>query len=221
MDRSLPPLPYAKDALEPHMTGLTLELHHGRHHAGYLKKLTKLVEGRPEASHSVETLVRNADDGQLFDLAAQAWNHAFFWRSLRPPGGPGPGRALLAAIDRSFGSLDGLKGRLVEAATGHFGSGWVWLVADGPRLRVESTHDAMNPLRRGAPPLLTLDVWEHAYYLDYFDGRERYAAAVVQHLLDWEFAAENLERAKDARDELRDAAPRRTSHSEFRQEERR
>jgi Fe-Mn family superoxide dismutase len=194
MDRTLLPLPYAKDALEPYMTGLTLELHYGRHHRGYLEQLIDLVDGRPEEKLSLEALIRTAH-GRLFDLASQVWNHSFFWRSLRAPGGAGPSGALLAAIERDLGGLAALERQLADAVTGHFGSGWVWLMLDGRHLRVRATHDAMNPLRSGCTPLLAIDAWEHAYYLDYFDGRARYAAAVVEHLLDWDFAAENLERA--------------------------
>ena len=221
MDCALPPLPYAKDALEPYMTGLTVELHYGRHHAGYLEHLLELVEGRRERSLSLESLIQTAH-GHLFDLAAQVWNHDFFWRSLRPPGGSGPEGALLAAIERDLGGFDALKRRLAGAATGHFGSGWAWLVLDGERLRVVATHDAMNPLRSGSVPLLTIDVWEHAYYLDYFDGREHYVASVVDHLLDWEFAAKNLGRAVAAGGEAHGAPPRATAPSaEHHQEDRR
>ena len=196
MDRTLPPLPYAKDALEPYLTGLTLELHYGRHHLGYLEDLLELVEGTPDEDASLESLILGAD-GRLFELAAQVWNHTFFWRSLSP-GGATPEGELLAALERDLGGFEKAKRELAEAGARHFGSGWAWLVLDEGRLRVVDTHDAMNPLRDGATPLLTIDVWEHAYYLDYFDGRARYAASVVEHVLDWDFAAENLRRAMEA-----------------------
>lgn len=200
MNRTLPPLPYAKDALEPYLTGLTLELHFGRHHAGYLEDLLELVEGTPDESASLETLIRTSE-GRLFELAAQVWNHTFFWQSLTP-GGSTPEGALLEAVKRDLGGFESAKRELADAASSHFGSGWVWLVLDEGHLRVVDTHDAMNPLRDGATPLLTIDVWEHAYYLDYFDGRARYAASVVEHLLDWDFAAENLRRATEASDRV-------------------
>lgn len=191
MQFSLPPLPFAKDALEPLISGLTMEVHYEKHHRGYLDKLHKLLVGKPEEHASLEHLVRTAD-GDVFDNAAQVWNHSFFWYSMRPQGRP-PRGELLAEIDRSFGSFDELKRQLIEVASGHFGSGWVWLVVDPrERLRVVSTHDAENPMRGGARPLLTIDVWEHAYYLDFLNDRARYVRGVVEHLLDWEFAADNL-----------------------------
>jgi Fe-Mn family superoxide dismutase len=193
MERSLPPLPYAKDALEPHVTGLTLEMHYERHHRGYLETLIELVDGKPEQDASLETLIRTTS-GKVFDNAAQVWNHTFYWKSL-VPGGSSPSGELLAALERDFGGADALKQRLCEVAKSHFGSGWLWLVVDGPRMRVLTTHDAMNPLRQGSTPLLTLDLWEHAYYLDYFNERQKYVEAAVEHLLDWDFAAENLGRA--------------------------
>ena len=141
----------------------------------------------------------------MYDNAAQVWNHTFYWNSMRPGGGEPEGE-LLAAIERSFVDLDDLKKRFVEVAVGQFGSGWAWLVLDGrERLRVVSTSDAGNPLREGGRPLLTVDVWEHAYYLDYLNDRERYVSGVVEHLLDWEFAAENLRRAASGEDPLPDA----------------
>jgi Fe-Mn family superoxide dismutase len=194
MERTLPPLPYPKDALEPHITGLTLEMHYERHHRGYLDTLLELLEGKPEQDDSLEKLIRTAS-GKVFDNAAQVWNHTFYWRSLAP-GGSAPSGELFAAIERDFGSAGALNRRLCEVAKSHFGSGWLWLVLDGPRLRVLTTHDAMNPLRQGSVPLLTLDLWEHAYYLDYFNERQDYVEAAVDRLLDWDFAAENLRAAQ-------------------------
>lgn len=194
MRPTLPPLPYAKDALEPYVSALTLEIHYEKHHRGYAEKLAKLVAGKPEEQATLDQLIRSAE-GAVFDNAAQVWNHTFFWYSLNPTPRP-PRGELLAAIEEQFGSTEELKKRLVEVGTAHFGSGWAWLVLDArDRLRVVSTHDADNPLRGGAQPLLTIDVWEHAYYLDYLNDRERYVRGVVDHLLDWEFAAENLLRA--------------------------
>jgi superoxide dismutase, Fe-Mn family len=193
MERTLAPLPYAKDALEPYVTGLTLEIHYERHHRGYLEKLLDLVEDKPEQDETLEKLIRTAS-GDLYDNAAQVWNHAFYWNSLKP-GGSQPEGDLLTSIERDFGSFDELKRRLGHVATTHFGSGWAWLVLDGRKLRVVSTRDAGNPLREGGTPLLTLDLWEHAYYLDYFNERKHYVENVIEHLLDWDFAAENLRRA--------------------------
>ena len=194
MQRTLAPLPYAKDALEPYVTGLTVEVHYERHHRGYLKKLQELVEGKPEEDEPLEALVRKAS-GEIFENAAQVWNHDFFWGSLKP-GGSRPGNTLSAAIERDFGGFAELERRLVHVADSHFGSGWLWLALDiRQRLRVICTHDADNPLREGGTPLLTIDLWEHAYYLDYFNERKRYVENLVRHLLDWEFASENLRRA--------------------------
>jgi Fe-Mn family superoxide dismutase len=193
MERTLSPLPYAKDALEPYVTGLTLEIHYERHHRGYLEKLLDLVEGKPEQDEPLEKLIRTAG-GDVYDNAAQVWNHDFYWRSLRP-GGSRPEGELLASIERDFGGFDELKRRFIHVATSHFGSGWAWLVLDGRRLRVVSTSDAGNPLREGGIPLLTLDLWEHAYYLDYFNERQHYVQNAIEHLIDWDFAAENLRRA--------------------------
>jgi Fe-Mn family superoxide dismutase len=206
MERTIAPLPYAKDALEPYVTGLTVEVHYERHHRGYLKKLVELVEGKPEEQEPLEALIRSAS-GEIFENAAQVWNHDFFWRSLRP-GGSRPGGDLLAAIERDFGGVAELEKRLVHTAESHFGSGWLWLALDfRHRLRVVSTHDADSPLRQGGAPLLCVDLWEHAYYLDYFNERKHYAENVVRHLLDWDFAAENLRRAPQPLDEAVSAEP--------------
>jgi superoxide dismutase, Fe-Mn family len=201
MGFSLPPLPYAKDALEPYVSGLTLEVHYEKHHRGYVDKLSKLVGGKPEESESLEQLIRTTE-GEVYDNAAQVWNHTFYWNSMRP-GGRAPTSDLLAHVELAFGDMDELKRRLTDTATHHFGSGYAWLVLDGrDRLRVVSTSDAGNPLREGGKPILAIDVWEHAYYLDYLNDRERYVKAIVENLLDWEFAAENLARAVRGEDPL-------------------
>ena len=195
MDLRLPDLPYAKDALEPHLGAATVHEHYEKHHRGYLRKLARIVEGKPEAERSLEDLVRTGE-GDLFHNAAQLWNHDFYWRSLRPGGGGRPVGVILERIEADLGGFAGFRERFAEAATGHFGSGWAWLAADGQgRLRVLATHDADNPLCQGLRPLLTVDVWEHAYYLDYRSERDRYVEAVLDHLLDWSFAVENLQRA--------------------------
>lgn len=194
-DGTLAPLPWTPDALAPHISARTVELHYEKHHRGYLDKLRAAIEGKPAADLELDALVRNSE-GSVFELAAQVWNHDFYWQSLTPDGGGRPDGELLARLEHDFRSFDGAKRRLIEAATEHFGSGWAWLAAgqDG-HLHVFSTHDAENPLGGGMVPLLAIDVWEHAYYLDYQNERDRHVAAVVDHLLDWEFAARNWSRA--------------------------
>jgi superoxide dismutase, Fe-Mn family len=196
MKLALPPLPYAKGALAPHLSMRTVDVHYEKHHKSYLRKLAKLVRGKPEEKLSLEELVRHAT-GDVFDNAAQVWNHNFYWRSMRPGGSrrlEAPLRTLLAS---SFGSVADFKQRFAEAANGRFGSGWAWLVKDGRgRLRIESSSNAENPLQRGAVPLLALDVWEHAYYLDYQSERDRYVRGFLDHLLNWDFVVENLDAAQ-------------------------
>jgi superoxide dismutase, Fe-Mn family len=192
----LPPLPYAKGALAPHLSARTLNVHYEKHHKGYLRKLSKLVRGKPEEKLSLEELVRTST-GDVFENAAQVWNHNFYWRSMRPAGGGRPGKPLRELLVSSFGSVADCKRRLAEAANGRFGSGWAWLVKDERgRLRIQSSSNAENPLQQGCVPLLTLDVWEHAYYLDYQSERERYVRGFLDHLLNWDFVAENLEGAQ-------------------------
>lgn len=196
------PLPYPKDALEPHLSAETLELHYEKHHKGYLDKLKKQIEGKPEAEQTLEELIC-ASDGSVFNNAAQVWNHSFYWMSLKPDGGGKPGRSLLSIIESSFGSLESFRTRFAEAANGEFGSGWAWLVQDAAgRLSVRSSSDAENPLRRNLVPLLTLDVWEHAYYIDYRNERARYVETFLDHLLNWDFVAANLVRAAGSTEDL-------------------
>jgi len=196
MPVSLIPLPYPTDALAPHISAETLELHHGAHHKGYVDKVNEAIAGSDLADADLETIVRAAEargDRTLFDNAAQAWNHGFYWHSLAArPGRPsGP---LLEAIAGDFGSPERLNEALVEEATGHFASGWAWLVAGEGGLKVISTHDAGTPLTTGEVPLLTIDLWEHAYYLDVQNKRPDYVEAVVENCLNWDFAAENFSR---------------------------
>jgi len=192
------PLPYAKDALAPAMSAATLELHYEKHHKGYVEKLNKLTRGTAQASLSLEELIRTTK-GDVFNNAAQVWNHGFFWRCMRAKGGGKPGRELLAAIEPAFDSFELFRKRFADAAIGEFGSGWAWLELDaGGALRVTSSDDAENPLQRGATPLLTLDVWEHAYYLDYRNERPRYVETFLDQLVNWDFVAENLRAARDA-----------------------
>jgi Fe-Mn family superoxide dismutase len=192
----VPPLPYAKTALAPHLSARTLELHYEKHHKGYLRKLTKLIRGKPEEKLSLEELIRRAK-GDVFDNAAQVWNHTFYWRSMRPGGGGRPATAVRELLASQFGSLADFKARLAEAANGRFGSGWAWVVKDEQgRVRIQSTPNAENPIQHGCVPLLTMDVWEHAYYLDYQNERERYVRGFLDHLLDWEFLEANLQSAQ-------------------------
>ena len=201
MKFELPSLPYAKGALEPHISARTIDFHYDKHHRGYLTKLEKAIEGKPIAEKSLEEIIRESQ-GTVFNLAAQVWNHTFYWSSMSPKGGGGPHGDLASALDRAFGSADDFKRRFAEAANGEFGSGWAWLVLDrSKKLRVIATDDAENPLQTGETPLLTIDVWEHAYYLDYQHQRPSYVKGFLDHLINWEFAADNYRRASagDAR----------------------
>jgi Fe-Mn family superoxide dismutase len=192
----LPPLPYARDALAPHISADTLGFHHGKHHRGYLTKLNALTEGPAYAGAPLEEVIVKAwadKDVAVFNNAAQAWNHAFYWRSMSPEGGGAPKGDFAKAVDRDFGSHDELKQKLVAAAAGQFGSGWAWLVLRNGKLEVRKTTNAETPLTEtGVTPLLTLDVWEHAYYLDYQNRRADYIATFLDHLVNWEFANANL-----------------------------
>lgn len=194
--QALPDLPYAQNALEPVISARTLSFHYSKHHAGYVAKLKKLTQGTDRAEQSLEQIMASSagKSGQsaLFNNAAQVWNHTFYWNSLSPSGGGQPPSELKVAIEKSFGSLADCKQQLAEAATGQFGSGWAWLVKEGTRLHVVKTANAETPLTEGFTPLLTLDVWEHAYYLDYQNRRGEYISAVLDKLINWEFAAGNL-----------------------------
>jgi superoxide dismutase, Fe-Mn family len=195
----LPSLPYATDALAPHISQETLEIHHSKHHRAYVDSVNRLVKDTPLAGLGLERLMEvAAGDASLRTLlnnAAQAWNHGFLWRSLRPAGGAAPDGVLAERIRIDFGSHERLVERLVLAATTQFGSGWAWLVTDGAVLQVMQTGNADTPLLHGHVPLLTIDVWEHAYYIDYRNRRDAYVRAVVDHLVNWEFARLGLEQA--------------------------
>ena len=204
MSIELPSLPYAYDALEPVISSATLKVHHGRHHQGYVDKLNALVRDTPVADSSLDTIVqwaaRETANGRavaVFNNAAQAWTHAFYWRSLRPAGerGARPRGRLAAMIASAFGSYGGFVDAFKSAATGHFGSGWAWLVVNQGMLEIVTTSNADTPIVHGQTPLLVIDVWEHAYYLDYKERRPAYIENVVNHLLDWEFAERNFNRA--------------------------
>jgi len=190
MKHELPPLPYASDALTPHMSKETLEFHHGKHHRTYVNKLNELVQGSQFENASLEEIVRKSS-GVLFNNAAQAWNHAFFWKCLSPNGGGKPTGDIAKIITSSFGSFDGFREQFTSAAEGRFGSGWAWLVRkDGGSLEVVSTANADTPMRSGRLPLLTCDVWEHAYYIDYRNSRPDYIKA-FWNLVNWEFVNRN------------------------------
>jgi superoxide dismutase, Fe-Mn family len=193
----LPKLPYAENALEPVISARTLSFHYGKHHAAYVTKLNELVEGTPFVGRPLDEVVkRSAGDKAaklIFNNAAQAWNHDFYWRSMKPKGGGTPEGALGQAIVRDFGGLAEFRAAFAKAAAGEFGSGWAWLVAgnDG-KLKIAATDDADTPIVRGERPLLVIDVWEHAYYLDYQNRRPDYIAAWLDKLINWEFANKNF-----------------------------
>lgn len=188
----LKPLPYDYAALAPHIGAATVETHYEKHHRGYLDKMNELIAGGPLAGKPLREVVL-ASEGVLFNNAAQVWNHDVYWRSLSPEGGGQPGPRLAELLQRDLGGVEGCKRELKEAATTHFGSGYAWLVQgrDG-RVRVTALHDADNPLVHGETALLALDVWEHAYYLDYRNLRAKYVAAFLDHLINWDFAEQNL-----------------------------
>ena len=196
MSLTLPPLPYALDALEPHISRTTLSLHHGRHHAGYVEKTRQLVQGTPLESAGLERIVRasaGSPDRALFNAAAQAWNHEFYWHSMRAGGGGAAHGAAARRIRLSFGNHQAFCQAFIQAASEHFASGWAWLVLDGQRLRITTTANADTPLTSSLTPLLAVDVWEHAYYPDYQNRRVDYLAACLAHLVNWEFVNDNLE----------------------------
>ncbi len=192
----LPPLPWADDALAPVISANTIGFHYGKHHRAYVDNLNKLVAGTPLADMTLEQVVTatagKPESAAVFNNAAQIWNHTFYWHSLRPNGGGEPPAALRERLDVAFGSVDACRAELLAAATSQFGSGWAWLVADGAQLKVVKTANADLPLTAGLRPLLTIDVWEHAYYLDYQNRRADYVNTVLEKLVDWEFALKNL-----------------------------
>ena len=191
MEHKLPELPYAKTALAPHISAETLEYHYGKHHATYVANLNKLIGGTEFAESSLEDIVKKASGG-VFNNAAQVWNHSFYWNCLSPKGGGEPSGALADAIAKSFTSFAAFKEKLTNAAITQFGSGWAWLVKNpNGSLAVEQTSNAATPLRDGKKPLLTVDVWEHAYYIDYRNARPAYLEAFWK-LANWDFAAANL-----------------------------
>lgn len=192
----LPSLPYADNALAPSISANTIGFHYGKHHRGYIDNLNKLVTGTEFADMPLDKIINktagNAENTAIFNNAAQAWNHAFYWLSLRTGGGGEPPAALKQKIEAFFKTVDACKKELAAAAMAQFGSGWVWLVLDGSKLKVVKTSNADTPMTAGMKPLLTIDVWEHAYYLDYQNRRADYVSAVLDKLVNWDFAAANL-----------------------------
>ena len=192
----LPPLPYAKTALEPHMSAQTLDFHHGKHHQAYVTNLNNLVKDTPLAGQSLEQIIqataKDESKAGLFNNAAQVWNHSFFWNCMKPNGGGAPTGALAQKINAAFGSFDKFKEQFKQAAATQFGSGWAWLVSDGGQLKVTKTPNAVNPMAQGQTALLTCDVWEHAYYLDYQNRRPDFVQTFLDKLVNWDFVAKNL-----------------------------
>ena len=198
MPFQLPDLPYAKDALAPHMSAETLEFHHGKHHKAYFTKTNDLIaDDQSLSGASLVQVVRDArrsENAKLFNNSAQLWNHSFFWQCLAPSQGQQPGGKLATLINDAFGSAETLLQKLQEEAVNHFSNGWAWLLLDRGSLRVTSLHDADTPLvHEGMVPLFTLDVWEHAYYIDYRNERPRFASSVLANIVNWDFVAENLD----------------------------
>lgn len=194
MNFTLEPMPYEQDALEPHISARTISYHYNKHHQGYLTKLdAALPKGDERREQSLEEIIKSSEGG-IFNCAAQVWNHTFYWQSLDPTGKTSASKELATQIDADFGTVDELKSQLSSIAAGQFGSGWGWLVWNdaASKLQVISTTDAENPMTEGLIPLLTLDVWEHAYYLDYQNDRGAYLGNLVDQLLNWEFASRNF-----------------------------
>ena len=192
---SLPALPYARNALAPLISEDTLNFHYGKHHQAYVDKTNDAITGGPLDNASLEDIITQSHgkDQGLFNNSAQVWNHTFYWQSMKPNGGGAPTGAIEAAINASFGDFDGFKAAFSDAGATQFGSGWAWLVATNGKLEVRKTLNAETPLTEaGVTPLLTMDVWEHAYYLDYQNARPKYISTFLDQLVNWEFANENL-----------------------------
>jgi Fe-Mn family superoxide dismutase len=185
MSIELPSLPYALDALEPHLSAETFEYHHGKHHAAYVTTMNDLIAGTELESATLDEIVL-ASDGKLFNNAAQVWNHNLYWHSMTPGGGGRPTGDAAAAIDASFGNYDTFRQQFHDAAVGQFASGWAWLTIDGDRLAIETTSNADLPLKHGRTAVLVCDVWEHAYYIDHRNKRPAYVTAFLDHLLNWQ-----------------------------------
>jgi Fe-Mn family superoxide dismutase len=187
----LPPLPYAQDALAPHISAETLEYHYGKHHQTYVTNLNKLIEGTGKENASLEEIILDSDGG-LFNNSAQVWNHTFYWNSMTPDGGGAPTGEVADAINSAFGSYDSFVEKFKEAATTQFGSGWAWLVDSGSGLEIMKTSNADLPMKHNAKALLTIDVWEHAYYIDFRNARPNYISTFIDSLINWDFVAQNM-----------------------------
>jgi Fe-Mn family superoxide dismutase len=193
---TLPDLPFAKDALGPHMSAETLDFHHGKHHKAYVDKVNDLLGDTDLEGASLVEVIRSArerGDKKLFNNAAQIWNHSFFWQSLAPEGSTRPSGKLREMIGSDFGGEQALLDKLASESVNHFASGWGWLVLNNGKLEVTSLHDADTPVAHGLTPLLTIDVWEHAYYIDYRNERPRYVKSVLENIINWDFVAKNLD----------------------------
>jgi Fe-Mn family superoxide dismutase len=196
---TLPELPYPKKGLEPYISERTLEFHHGKHHAAYVNNTNNLIQGTSLDKADLETIIKEAANDSskagLFNNSAQVWNHTFYWHSMKPNGGGEPPKSLLDKIISDFGSFDNFKNEFKQAAATQFGSGWAWLILDPSdnKLKVIKTPNADTPIVKGLKPLITIDVWEHAYYLDYQNRRPDYIDTFINHLINWEFALKNLE----------------------------
>lgn len=188
---TLPDLPFAPDALAPHLSAETFQYHHGKHHNAYVTKANELTNDE-YTNDDLERLILETGPGPLFNQLAQHWNHSFYWQSMSPNGGGEPTGEVADAINSAFGSLADFKEQLKTEGATHFASGWAWLVHDGSGLKVTSTHDADLPMKHGQKALLTIDVWEHAYYVDYRNARPDYLTAFIDNLINWDFVAENL-----------------------------
>ena len=192
----LPPLPFEKTALEPHMSAETFEYHHGKHHKAYVDKVNGWIEEKGLQGLSLTEVVKKAgetSDKGLFNNSGQIWNHNFFWQCLAPQGSTQPSQKLAALIETGFGSKENLLKKVQEEAVNHFASGWAWLVLEGDALKVTSYHDGDSPIAHGATPLYTLDVWEHAYYIDYRNARPKFAETVLNNIVNWDFISQNLD----------------------------
>ncbi len=192
----LPELPYGNDALEPHVSSRTLDFHYGKHHKAYVTNLNKLIEGTEFSQESLESIIKNTsgrdDETAVFNNAAQVWNHTFYWHSIKPAGGGIPYGPLAKKIDMDFGSYDIFAQKFKDTALGQFGSGWAWLVQKDGKLEIIKTSNADTPIAKGVKPLLTVDVWEHAYYLDYQNKRADYLDSFIKNLINWDFVNANL-----------------------------
>jgi len=192
----LPPLPYPRDALQPHMSSETLDYHYGKHHKAYVDKTNGMLSEKGlEGASLIEVIRAGKDKGDkgLFNNSAQIWNHSFFWQCLAPQGSTAPSGKLKEMIDNDFGGLEALLGALQTESANHFASGWGWLILNNGKLEVTSLHDADTPVVHGMTPLLTLDVWEHAYYIDYKNARPDYLKSVLANIINWDFVAQNLD----------------------------